>query len=43
MVDSLYDRLVSALTDEELERYDIHFSVEDGIPHLKVYEVEENE
>lgn len=36
----LYDRLLDAITDEELESYDIHFSVIDGVPSLQVYEVE---
>ena len=39
-VNELFDRLLAALTDEELEKYDIYFSVVDNTPHLRLYEVD---
>lgn len=39
----LFDRLLSVITDEELEKYDIFFSVVNNEPRLNVYEVEEDE
>lgn len=36
----LYDRIMEAITDEELEKYDIFFSVVNGESRLSVYEVE---
>ena len=43
MNDELYDRLLSVITDEELENLDIHFSVISGIPSLTTYEIEDRD
>ena len=38
--EELFDRLLAAITDEELEKYDIYFSVVDNSPKLRLYEVD---
>ena len=39
-MNDLYDRLLEVITDEELEKYDIFFSVVNGEPRIALYEVE---
>ena len=37
-VDALYDQIMGILTDDQIEKNDIYFSVVDGKPRLVAYE-----
>lgn len=36
--DKLLDQILDLLTDEQMEKNDIHFALVNGEPHLIVYE-----